>query len=31
LDVSPIPFVFGVTLVALAAFIAWGVRRERQG
>ncbi len=30
-DISPIPFVFGITLVALAAFIAWGVHRERQG
>ena len=28
---SPIPFVFLVTLVALAAFIGWGIRRERQG
>jgi EmrB/QacA subfamily drug resistance transporter len=31
LDVSPIPFVFVVTLLALAAFIAWGIHRERQG
>ncbi len=31
LDISPVPFVFAVTLIALAAFIAWGVRRERQG
>lgn len=31
LDVSPIPFAFGLTLVALVAFIAWGVHRERQG
>ncbi len=30
-DISPIPFVFLVTLIALAAFISWGVRRERQG
>jgi len=28
---SPIPLLFVVTLIALAAFIAWGVRRERQG
>ncbi len=31
LEVSPIPFVFALTLVALVAFIAWGVHRERQG
>jgi EmrB/QacA subfamily drug resistance transporter len=31
LDVSPIPFVFALTLVALVAFIAWGMHRERQG
>ena len=29
--VSPIPFVFALTLVSLAAFIAWGLRRERAG
>lgn len=28
---SPIPFIFAVTLITLAAFIAWGIRRERQG
>jgi EmrB/QacA subfamily drug resistance transporter len=28
---SPIPFIFVVTLIALAAFIAWGIRREKQG
>jgi len=31
LDISPVPFVFLVTLAALAAFIAWGLHRERQG
>lgn len=31
LDVSPIPFVFAITLVTLVAFIAWGVHRERTG
>jgi len=31
LDVSPIPFVFALTLVTLVAYIAWGVRRERLG
>lgn len=31
LDVSPIPFVFALTLVALAAFVLWGRRRERGG
>jgi EmrB/QacA subfamily drug resistance transporter len=30
-DISPIPLVFLVTLVALVAFAAWGVRRERAG
>ena len=30
-EISPIPFVFVVALVALVAFIAWGVHRERQG
>ena len=29
--VSPIPFVFALTLVSLAAFIAGGLRRERAG
>ncbi|MFM9877500.1 MAG: DHA2 family efflux MFS transporter permease subunit [Rhodoglobus sp.] len=31
LDISPIPFVFAVTLLALVAFIAWGMHREKQG
>jgi len=31
LDISPIPFIFAITLLALAAFIAWGLRREKQG
>ena len=31
LDVSPIPFAFALAIVALVAFIAWGVHRERQG
>ncbi|WP_309617121.1 DHA2 family efflux MFS transporter permease subunit [Salinibacterium sp.] len=31
LDISPIPFVFLATLLALAAFIVWGLRRERAG
>lgn len=31
LDVSPIPFIFALTLVSLAAFIFWGLRRERAG
>ena len=30
-DVSPIPFVFVTSLIALAAFIAWGRARERAG
>ncbi len=30
-DVSPIPFAFLITLLALAAFIAWGLRRQRRG
>lgn len=30
-DVSPIPFAFALSIAALAAFIAWGVHRERQG
>ena len=30
-DISPIPFVFLLTVLALAAFIAWGLHRERQG
>lgn len=28
---SPIPFVFAVTLLALVAFIAWGLARRRRG
>jgi len=31
LDVSPIPFAFALAAVALVAFIAWGVHRERRG
>lgn len=31
LQLSPIPFVFALTFVALVAFIAWGVHRERRG
>ena len=31
LDVSPIPFIFAITLVTLVAYIAWGLHRERQG
>lgn len=31
LDVSPIPFVFALTLVALVAFVLWGRARERRG
>lgn len=31
LGVSPIPFVFAVTAVALVAFVTWGLRRQRQG
>ena len=31
LDLSPIPFAFALALVALIAFIAWGVHRERRG
>jgi EmrB/QacA subfamily drug resistance transporter len=31
LEVSPIPFAFGLAALALVAFIAWGVHRERQG
>jgi EmrB/QacA subfamily drug resistance transporter len=30
-DVSPIPFAFLLTLLALAAFVAWGLRRQRRG
>lgn len=30
-DVSPIPFMFALALVALAAFVAWGLRRQRRG
>ncbi len=30
-DISPIPFVFLLTLVALVAFVLWGQRREREG
>ncbi len=31
LDISPIPFAFAVTLVSGAAFVWWGLRRERAG
>lgn len=31
LDISPIPFAFGLALIALIAFIAWGVHRQRTG
>lgn len=31
LDVSPIPFAFALALLALVAFIVWGLRRERNG
>ncbi|MFT4283394.1 MAG: MFS transporter, partial [Protaetiibacter sp.] len=31
LDVSPIPFAFALAAVALVAFVAWGVHRERRG
>ncbi len=31
LEISPIPFAFAVTLLALVAFIWWGLRRERAG
>ncbi|CAN5257655.1 DHA2 family efflux MFS transporter permease subunit [soil metagenome] len=30
-DVSPIPFAFLLALLALAAFVAWGLRRQRRG
>ncbi len=29
LDVSPIPFAFAISLIALVLFIVWGLRRER--
>ncbi|WP_167050669.1 MFS transporter [Salinibacterium sp. ZJ77] len=31
LGISPIPFVFALSLVALVAFIAWGLHRQKQG
>ncbi|HTL40123.1 MAG TPA: DHA2 family efflux MFS transporter permease subunit [Pseudolysinimonas sp.] len=31
LDISPIPFAFGLALLALIAFVAWGVHRQRAG
>ncbi|MBX3195325.1 MAG: MFS transporter [Microbacteriaceae bacterium] len=31
LEVSPIPFAFALAALALVAFIAWGVHRERAG
>ncbi|MGX5682307.1 DHA2 family efflux MFS transporter permease subunit [Schumannella luteola] len=30
-DISPIPFSFAIALLALVAFIAWGLHRERRG
>lgn len=29
--ISPVPIAFAISLLALVAFIAWGVHRERQG
>ncbi|HEY4153074.1 MAG TPA: MFS transporter [Pseudolysinimonas sp.] len=31
LDVSPIPFAFGLALLALIAYVLWGVHRQRVG
>ncbi|MEP6842972.1 MAG: DHA2 family efflux MFS transporter permease subunit [Pseudolysinimonas sp.] len=31
LDVSPIPFAFGLALLALIAYVAWGLHRQRAG
>lgn len=31
LSISPIPFAFAITVVALAAFIGWGIHRQRIG
>ncbi len=31
LGISPIPFVFALSLVALVAFVAWGLHRQKQG
>ena len=31
LDVSPIPFVFAITALALVGFVAWGFARRRRG
>lgn len=31
LELSPVPLAFAVALVALVAFIAWGLRRQRRG
>jgi len=31
LDISPIPFVFALTLLSLVAFLAWGAARRRRG
>lgn len=31
LDISPIPFVFGLTALSLVAFVVWGRKREREG
>jgi EmrB/QacA subfamily drug resistance transporter len=30
-ELSPIPIAFGITLVAGAAFVLWGIRRQRAG
>lgn len=31
LDVSPIPFAFGLFVIGLAAFLVWSIRRQRAG
>lgn len=31
LDISPIPFIFALTAVALVAFVAWGLHRQKSG
>jgi EmrB/QacA subfamily drug resistance transporter len=31
LDISPIPFAFALTLIAIVAFVAWGLHRQRIG
>lgn len=30
-EISPIPFVFGITLASGVAFVAWGLHRQKQG